>query len=75
MVKIVNDRIAGGISLTDVHWVLTVPAIWTEAAKQFMVEALVKVRAVLFLPKLNAFVIGNICWLEDGKSIYTHFHE
>jgi hypothetical protein len=24
---------------TDVHWVLTVPAIWTDAAKQFMREA------------------------------------
>ncbi|OPL32931.1 hypothetical protein AM593_03476, partial [Mytilus galloprovincialis] len=23
----------------DIHWVLTVPAIWTEAARQFMIEA------------------------------------
>ena len=24
---------------TDIHWVLTVPAIWTESAKHFMREA------------------------------------
>ena len=27
----------------DIHWVLTVPAIWTEPAKQFMREAAEKV--------------------------------
>lgn len=28
-----------GLDNNDIHWVLTVPAIWTEAAKQFMREA------------------------------------
>ena len=28
---------------TDIHWVLTVPAIWNDAAKQFMREAAVQV--------------------------------
>ena len=27
----------------DIHWVLTVPAIWTDSAKQFMREAAYKV--------------------------------
>lgn len=30
------DKRATGIQLDDVHWVLTVPAIWDDAAKQFM---------------------------------------
>ncbi|KAH3830275.1 heat shock 70 kDa protein 12A-like [Dreissena polymorpha] len=29
----------GGVTDADVHWVLTVPAIWDDAAKQFMREA------------------------------------
>lgn len=29
----------------DVHWVLTVPAIWNEAARQFMLEAAEKVQS------------------------------
>lgn len=28
-----------GLSNDDIHWVITVPAIWTDAAKQFMREA------------------------------------
>lgn len=28
---------------SDIHWVLTVPAIWNESAKQFMREAAVEV--------------------------------
>ena len=31
-------------SVTDIKWVLTVPAIWSDAAKQFMREAAYKVR-------------------------------
>jgi hypothetical protein len=33
--RIVDD----GIRNSDIHWVLTVPAIWNDAAKQFMREA------------------------------------
>ncbi|XP_045204106.2 heat shock 70 kDa protein 12A-like [Mercenaria mercenaria] len=29
----------GGLKIEDIHWVLTVPAIWNDAAKQFMREA------------------------------------
>lgn len=29
----------------DIHWVITVPAIWTDGAKQFMREAAQKVSA------------------------------
>ncbi|KAL3878539.1 hypothetical protein ACJMK2_030879 [Sinanodonta woodiana] len=36
--KTCQDRISG-IKRTDLRWVLTVPAIWNDAAKQFMREA------------------------------------
>jgi hypothetical protein len=34
---------ATGVKNTDIQWVLTVPAIWDDAAKQFMREAAEKV--------------------------------
>ena len=36
-----------GLDNNDIHWVLTVPAIWSEPAKQFMREAAEKVYHVL----------------------------
>lgn len=36
------------ISNDDIHWVLTVPAIWSDSAKQFMRESAYKVN-ILFL--------------------------
>lgn len=32
-----------GLEDDDVHWVVTVPAIWNEQARQFMIEASAKV--------------------------------
>jgi molecular chaperone DnaK (HSP70) len=43
MMKSVKDRLTSAIEKDEVHWVLTVPAIWTDAAKQFMREAAVQV--------------------------------
>jgi len=42
---------------TDYHWVLTVPAIWEDAAKQFMREAAEKVGSFLFLPNISVKLI------------------
>lgn len=40
----VNDRNSGNrITVDKIRWVLTVPAIWSDGAKQFMREAAVKV--------------------------------
>lgn len=39
MLSTCQNAIAGGICKSDIHWVLTVPAIWSDAAKQFMREA------------------------------------
>ncbi|XP_060578820.1 heat shock 70 kDa protein 12A-like isoform X2 [Ruditapes philippinarum] len=42
MRKSVKDKLTSAFKKDDVHWVLTVPAIWTDAAKQFMREAAVQ---------------------------------
>ncbi|XP_060585136.1 heat shock 70 kDa protein 12B-like [Ruditapes philippinarum] len=42
LIKIVNQRITGELLPTDIGWVLTVPAIWSDASKQFMREAAIK---------------------------------
>ncbi|XP_052795059.1 heat shock 70 kDa protein 12A-like [Mya arenaria] len=40
MLAMSQQRLAGdGLADNEVHWVLTVPAIWNDAAKQFMREA------------------------------------
>lgn len=39
-----NKRVASTIKEDDVDFVLTVPAIWGDAAKMFMREAAVKVK-------------------------------
>ncbi|KAL3879607.1 hypothetical protein ACJMK2_032152 [Sinanodonta woodiana] len=44
MLKNIKDRLScGHITEDEIAWVLTVPAIWTDAAKQFMREAAVEV--------------------------------
>ncbi|XP_053408431.1 heat shock 70 kDa protein 12B-like [Mercenaria mercenaria] len=42
LMAVVNQRLTGIIMETDIHWVLTVPAIWSDPAKQFMRHAAVK---------------------------------
>ena len=36
-------KLEGALSKDDVKWVLTVPAIWTDSAKQFMRETAIEV--------------------------------
>lgn len=43
MMESCNSRVAGsGVDIQEIRWVLTVPAIWDDGAKQFMREAAVK---------------------------------
>ena len=39
MIKAGSNTLADGLRKNDLHWVLTVPATWSDAAKQFMREA------------------------------------
>lgn len=50
--KQANERINQmnkSIKDIDIHWVLTVPAIWSEQARQFMIKAIEKVFNFNFL--------------------------
>lgn len=47
----INRKVASDILLTDIDFVITVPAIWGDAAKMFMREAAVTVS--LFVDKIN----------------------
>ncbi|XP_053372695.1 heat shock 70 kDa protein 12B-like [Mercenaria mercenaria] len=42
MMVVVYQRLTGIITDTDIHWVLTVLAIWSDPAKQFMRQAAIK---------------------------------
>ncbi|XP_060582437.1 heat shock 70 kDa protein 12B-like [Ruditapes philippinarum] len=42
IMKSVNNKLTSALEKDEVHWVLTVPAIWTDGAKQFMREAAVQ---------------------------------
>ena len=46
MIKSGSDRVTSAITRDDVYWVLTVPAIWSDAAKQFMRTAAIQVLKV-----------------------------
>ena len=43
LVTNLEKGIARTVNESDIHWVLTIPAIWNESAKQFMREAVVEV--------------------------------
>lgn len=49
LLKTGRNNVGGGVSMDDVLWVLTVPAIWSDAAKQFMREAAIKVSWIIYL--------------------------
>ncbi|XP_060570709.1 heat shock 70 kDa protein 12B-like [Ruditapes philippinarum] len=57
-----NNHVDSRIYVSDIHWVLTVPAIWNDAAKQFMREAAEKAR----IPGKNL----SICLEPEAASVY-----
>lgn len=57
-----------GIREKEMHWVLTVPAIWDDSAKQFMREAGVKVSGKIGLwPRTTS---KTICWVKQYTGKY-----
>ena len=56
-------KLSGGLQESDIHWTLTVPAIWSERAKQFMREAAVQVRQCCVISPLSSqysiYILGN----------------
>lgn len=79
----ISEQLAFRLSKEDISWVIAVPAIWNEAAKQFMREAAIEVsgqlhcfpNAVLqrhshsrFDPQRRAsFAQNNFTWLWNLK--------
>ena len=48
-----SNALAGELTMDDICWVLTVPAIWSDGAKQFMREAAEKVPDLLTYTRLD----------------------
>lgn len=64
------DKKGIGVKTTDIRWVLTVPAMWSDPAKQFMTEAAQKVDTLfilLLLIEVLLYVI-NLCRFCQNKS-------
>ena len=47
------EKKATTFTLDDIHWVLTVPAIWSDAAKQFMRESAAEVSLLPFFGRMD----------------------
>lgn len=54
-----------GVKVENIRWVLTVPAIWSDPAKQFMTEAAVQVHMSLH----------NSDFMNDILSIHLYLRE
>ena len=69
----------GGVRENDIHWVLTIPAIWGDVAKKFMREAAEQVllNAIEFIShEQNTEVLRRISTLSNAsplvKSVYQN---
>lgn len=56
----------------DIHWVITVPAIWSDGAKQFMREAAHKV-TILNRLVLLLFCITQYCCYKSNSNTCKEF--
>lgn len=70
MLTMCKNRLSD-IEQSDIMWVLTVPAIWTDSAKQFMREAAEKVCIFFRFPKMKAQVSSFDNFLS-GVHISVH---
>ncbi|XP_052778695.1 heat shock 70 kDa protein 12B-like [Mya arenaria] len=58
LLKSIEERVKGGCRPEEISWVLTVPAIWDDGAKQFIRESAESVRIALsslYLNSINGF--------------------
>lgn len=58
------------IEQSDIMWVLTIPAIWTDSSKQFMREAAEKVDFFIFFYNSRLFI-----YPYQRQSTYLHIYE
>jgi len=57
-----SDQTGSDIAVEDVRWVVTVPAIWKQPARQFMREAAYQVKDCLYKKVLK--ILNH--WLSSG---------
>jgi hypothetical protein len=67
-----SDQTGSDVAIEDVRWVVTVPAIWKQPAKQFMREAAYQVKDFL-CQSLYLFMI-NIAGVRDMPFMYNISH-
>ena len=68
MIEAGSKTLADRLRKDDVHWVLTVPAIWSDAAKQFMREASTRE------PVRKCFDHHFITYLIYGQQNFHSYH-
>jgi len=56
-----------GIKIDDIQWVLTIPAIWTDSAKQFMRKSGEKVRIMVMV--FNATSNNSVLLVEKTSDL------
>ena len=55
-----NDQSTVTLKNEDIRWVITVPAIWRESAKQFMRQAAYQVR------EIGQFLMSSMRWIKQN---------
>ena len=63
-----NKRFANEVSEKDIHYVLTVPGIWKDAARRFMRKAATQVRFKIFNP-CNIIMVRRFNKLKNNYPI------
>lgn len=58
----ISKQLAFSLSKEDISWVIAVPAIWNDAAKQFMREAAIEVRGPSLLSKCSPSRALSLLW-------------
>ena len=53
LLNVLENKWGTTFTLDDIHWVLTVPAIWSDAAKEFMRESATEVSLFPFFGRMD----------------------
>ena len=78
-VEVIRERTGDeNFSSADVQWVITVPAIWKPAAKQFMREAAYQVRHFISICNFRLFQLNStnhasLSGVELGVPIFLYY--
>jgi hypothetical protein len=71
LLKETEKKLTEELKEEEIQWVLTVPAIWTPPAKQFMRECAIEVNKFLFLKK--SVFLFNLTSKLKNKVVFSLF--